>query len=127
MSSRSLFAALAFFCACSTREPAPEIASAPVLAPPGSPLAGMTTPSREAAQWRGVVDERLVAGGYTYLAVNDGASQRWVAVMGPGEPAGTAVVVHAFGTKQNFHSPRLDRDFDELVFASVEHDATAIR
>lgn len=124
MSSRSLFAALLVSIACSTREPAPELASAPILAPPGSPLAGMTAPSGEQARWHGVVDERLAAGGYSYLAVNDGTTQRWVAVMGPGEPAGTAVVVHAFGTKQSFHSPRLDRDFDELVFASVEHDAT---
>ena len=100
--------ALGLLLAC-TREPPPT---------GGSPLQGLA-PAHE-REWHGVVEERLVAGSYSYLAVRDAAALRWVAVMGPGEPPGRTVVVHAMGMRTDFHSARLDRDFAELFFATVQ-------
>ncbi|MFV8751571.1 hypothetical protein ACNOYE_13590 [Nannocystaceae bacterium ST9] len=66
----------------------------------------------------GEVVERLDAGGYTYLAVRtDDARIRW-AVVALGSPAvGERVHLRSFGLRREFRSKRLDRVFEELLFA----------
>jgi hypothetical protein len=96
----------------------PEVPIAAARAAGGSPLQGLV--AIDDATWTGVVEERLDAGSYTYLAVRDQAALRWVAVMGEGEAPGSNVLVHALGVRTDFHSARLDRDFAELVFATVQ-------
>lgn len=108
-----LLATMALACA---REPDAPIAAA--RASNGSPLHGLA--EIDDTTWAGVVEERLEAGSYTYLAVRDASALRWIAVMGPGEAPGRTVQVHALGVRNDFHSARLDRDFDELVFATVK-------
>lgn len=118
MACRSLLSSLLVGTfACSGPEP---VAVTPVTgpAPTANPFAALAP--ADTSPWSGVVQERLAAGSYSYLAVREGDALRWVAVMGPGQPPGTAVAVHALGMRKDFHSPRLDRDFDELVFATVE-------
>lgn|SRR5689334_18527839 len=96
----------------------PDVPVAAARAPSGSPLQGLA--AIDDTTWEGVVEERLEAGSYTYLAVRDASALRWVAVMGEGEAPGRTVQVHALGIRTDFHSARLHRDFDELVFATVQ-------
>ncbi len=82
----------------------------------GSPLAAATP---IVAVFEGEVERVLPAGGYTYLEIEGDAGARWVAVMGPGLPAGSRARVDAYAIQHDFHSRRLDRDFAELVFGTV--------
>ena len=94
-----------------TTRPRPQLAGPPVDLEP--PAAG-----RE--QLRGVVRERLVTGSYAYLRIElDDGSTPWVVTMGDAAELDTRVQVESFGTQHDFHSNRLDRDFDELVFGMV--------
>ncbi len=68
----------------------------------------------------GEVAARLEAGTYTYLRVRtDTGGERWVVTLGAGAPVGSAVRVVNMGTRRDFHSKRLDRTFDDLVFGIV--------
>lgn len=88
------------------------------------PLADMTPPAAGDERFDGVVEERLEAGSYAYLAVRTAdARLRWVATMGEGRPLGTHVVVRSMGTRTDFRSRRLDRTFSELVFGVVDDAA----
>ncbi|WP_157596450.1 hypothetical protein [Plesiocystis pacifica] len=66
------------------------------------------------------VESVVVAGSYRYLDLRlEGGDRRW-AVIAAGAPAvGERVAVDAFGLETNFHSHRLDREFDELLFAAL--------
>lgn len=86
----------------------------------GNPLSSAASPGSSERRFEGSVVERLSAGGYTYVAVADAGVARWVATMGDAPPAGAAVRVEAFAASDDFHSPRLDRDFDRLLFGTVE-------
>lgn len=68
----------------------------------------------------GEVAERLAAGSYTYVRVvdRDGES-RWVVTLGGAEPPGARVRVTRIGARRGFHSARLDRTFDHLLFGIV--------
>ena len=90
--------------------------SATVSAPP----TGM--PAIDAAQievLEGVVHELQPAGHYTYVRIGaPGAEGDWAVVMGrlDAEP-GEALTLRVDGSKTDFHSRRLDRDFEQLFFA----------
>ncbi|WP_428265522.1 hypothetical protein [Haliangium sp.] len=101
-------------------EARPAVASAVTPTASAHPLAGVSQADR-GAHLRGRVAERLDAGSYTYLdlALDDGG-RRWVVVMGaPAADRGDEIEVVAMGTRQDFHSRRLDRTFAELTFASL--------
>jgi hypothetical protein len=84
---------------------------------PGNPLAGISRSALDLAPVAGTVEERIPAGGYTYLSVRrrDGTSV-WVVTLGPGARPGDRVDVQSFGRKTSFVSARLHRTFPELVF-----------
>jgi hypothetical protein len=89
-----------------------------------NPLTAATEPSDAERNFAGNVVERLDAGGYTYVAVDRGEGRStWVATMGRGAEVGTRVRVEGFGVKEDFHSRRLDRRFERIVFGVVERDA----
>lgn len=115
--SIGLFAAV-----LASREPPPAVADAepaPEPARTGSPLAGLKTP--RSPSFVGVVETRLPAGSYTYLAVrDDDDALRWVATNGASVPAGSVVAVKSWGVRTDFYSRRLERSFPELEFGSVE-------
>lgn len=95
---------------------AADVAVAPLSA---NPLATLSPPSN--ASFAAIVDERLEAGSYTYMAVRTSDQRtRWIVTMGPGEAAGRSVRVKSMGERAEFHSPRLDRTFSPLTFATVE-------
>jgi hypothetical protein len=74
----------------------------------------------------GRVDQVLSAGSYTYARViSDAGSQRWVVTLSRGIAPGASVEVENMGTRRQFHSKRLRRTFDELVFGIVREQAAA--
>lgn len=105
-----------------TDEPSSEVAIAeppPQPAITGSPLSGGLQAPRSPS-FVGIVETRLPAGSYTYLAVRDDVQLRWVATNGQGAPAGSVVEVKSWGVRTDFYSRRLERSFPELEFGSVE-------
>jgi hypothetical protein len=69
---------------------------------------------------RGEIVEILRAGTYTYASVAcDDGTTRWVVTMRRGLSVGHRVDVTNMGVRRDFHSKRLDRTFDELVFGVV--------
>lgn len=85
-----------------------------------SPLLGLPPPPRGAERFSGRVVERKPAGSYGYLLVVDAAGvERWVVTLGHGQEPGALVDVKSFGVRRGFHSKRLGRTFDELVFGIV--------
>ena len=98
-------------------DPAPTAEARPTA--PSIPLAEMTPPAADEKTFAGVVEERLAAGSYTYLAVRTDSALRWVATMGDGAPLGARVQIENMGTRTDFFSRRLDRTFPELVFGVV--------
>ncbi len=70
----------------------------------------------------GVVEERLDAGGYTYLRVGD----RWVVGLDHGEQVGAVVEVKPLGLARDFRSARTGRTFDALWFGVVGGGGTTI-
>jgi hypothetical protein len=86
----------------------------------GSPLAGLSRAPSDLAPFGGTVEERLPAGGYTYLRVRrDDGGGAWTVTMGPGAGVGDRVVVKSFGRQTDFVSRRLRRTFPDLVFGVV--------
>ncbi len=73
----------------------------------------------------GVVHERRTVGPYTYIRVGAPATNGdWAVVMGPlGAEQGETITLSVHGSQANFHSRRLDRDFERLFFASVPSHA----
>ena len=69
----------------------------------------------------GRVEDVQVAGHYTYLRIGkDQGRQRWAVVIGrPTARVGDALRLKVHGSKTDFHSRRLNRDFDEVFFARV--------
>jgi hypothetical protein len=101
----TLFLAALFVSACNTGEPARG--GPPAMEPASGSLAGQ-------------IAERLDAGSYTYVLVDEGAGDRtWVVTLGDAEPVGARVRVTRFGARQDFRSARLGRTFDHLVFGIV--------
>ena len=100
----------------------PRSDSAPPAAARASrtPLDNLEPPAAGQDRFVGVVEQRLEAGAYSYLAVRSDGELRWVATMGEGRPVGSPITVRSFGTRTNFRSPRLHRTFDEVVFGIVE-------
>jgi hypothetical protein len=87
---------------------------------PGNPLADISRSEADLAPVSGTVEERLPAGGYTYLAVRrEDGTLVWTVTMGAGARVGDRVDVRSFGRKTSFVSRRLHRTFPELVFGLV--------
>ncbi len=88
--------------------------------PAGNPLVGLTPSDDERAPLVGRVVERLVAGSYTYVALErDDGRRAWAVTLGRGAPEGARARVRSFGVKKNFYSARLRRTFPELIFGSL--------
>lgn len=67
---------------------------------------------------RGTVAETMDSGGYTYMRVENGAMNVWVAAMQMEVEVGDRVTVEGGSMMQGFRSRTLDRTFDAIVFAS---------
>ena len=73
----------------------------------------------------GVVHEVLWAEHYTYVRVGAaGTDGDWAVVMGTLDATtGEAITLSVQGSQRDFHSRRLNRDFERLFFASVPSHA----
>jgi hypothetical protein len=62
------------------------------------------------------IEERLDAGGYSYLRLDDG---RWVVGLDKGHAPGDAVRIVPFGVARDFESHRTGQTFDTLTFGML--------
>lgn len=67
---------------------------------------------------QGVVLERLDAGVYSYLHIQDASKKYWIAVNKVELPDGAQVRFKEELRAKNFDSKALNRSFDEIIFAS---------
>lgn len=89
--------------------------------------AGPAQPPRDIEQipadervYAGTALEVLPAGSYTYLRVrDDSGEERWLVIVGGTVCVGDKLALDGFGRRRDFYSKRLDRRFDELVFAAI--------
>jgi len=66
----------------------------------------------------GTVAETMDAGGYTYVLVDDGVSQNWLAVLKTTVEVGQEVSYYDGMVMENFVSKTLDRTFDKIIFSN---------
>lgn len=90
-------------------------ASSPAL----HPLLDAQSVEDAEAQFDGHVTQRIPAGGYTYIEVQTGSTRHWVATLGGDFSPGERVQVNAFAARDDFHSNRLSRRFDRVLFGVV--------
>jgi hypothetical protein len=89
-------------------------------APGSNPLPGLSRAPPERSHVRGRVEQRILAGSYTYLALrSDDHALRWAVTLGRGAPEGAQVAVRSVGSSPHFYSRRLRRTFDDLLFGFV--------
>ena len=91
-------------CSKSADEPAAENAALSAPVPPG--------------MVRGEVLETMNSGGYTYVFMNTGQDQRWVAALETTVEVGDVVQTDAGIVMTGFTSKTLDRTFDAVYFVS---------
>ncbi len=87
-----------------TQQPA---ATAPAPAAPAAPSVKS-----------GKVTETMNAGGYTYLLVDDGTAQTWLAVLKTNVAVGQEISYYDGMVMQNFESKTLGRTFDSIIFSN---------
>lgn len=74
----------------------------------------------ERAEELAEVTEVLLAGPYTYIRYESASDEeRWLATLRTEAEAGEAVQVVRYGSRQDFHSRRLERDFPLLHFGRI--------
>lgn len=70
---------------------------------------------------KGVVQEAIHAGGYTYLQLECALDVTcWVVVMGKGADTGADIELTVWATHPSFSSPKLKRTFSPLAFATLK-------
>lgn len=96
-------------------EPEPEIEPIPARAPTADSVAETD------AEFEGRVREVLLAGSYAYFEVELASGEvRWVVTMDAPPTRGDQVRVEAFGERRNFHSRRLAREFERVLFGEYD-------
>ena len=89
-----------------------------------NPFQAHALPSAQRRWLEGRVLERLSAGHYVYLRVATSAGERsWLVSLAATTPRGERVRALVLGRAERFHSRRLGRDFDPLLFAAVRSAA----
>lgn len=88
-------------------------------APAGGSAAAPHAAAPAAAQSTGEVKSVATAGGYTYLEVLRGGATIWVAAPETSIKAGDKVSWDGGMVMRNFSSKSLNRNFDEIIFASA--------
>lgn len=90
--------------------------SAAATLPPGhAPVPGMSGGQQELPN-AGIVKETIAAGNYTYLRVEDEGKETWLALPKREVPVGAHVRYVDGEVMTNFHSPSMNRTFDEVIF-----------
>ena len=109
--------------ACS-KAPASSASNATTAASPAVPPAmpahekRSPVPQDPAETATGTIVETMDAGGYTYVRLDTGTEQIWVATSPIAVKVGETLTVPLEMPMQNFHSAKLGRDFPLIYFAS---------
>ncbi|MFH2123192.1 MAG: DNA-binding protein [Pseudomonadota bacterium] len=93
----------------------PKVAPAPVATTPVTPAPAATTPQSNTIS--GTVLETMDAGGYTYLQVDTGKAQQWVAIPESKVRKGEKVSYYDGMVMPNFTSKSLNRTFESILFS----------
>lgn len=80
-----------------------------------APVPGMSSSPQEMPN-EGIVKETIAAGNYTYLLVEDGGKETWLALPKRDVPVGAHVRYVNGELMKDFHSPSMNRTFDEVLF-----------
>jgi hypothetical protein len=128
-SQRSLpYLAFAGICALSVCLPAtvshdPVVPQRTASAPP-NPFVENVLPSRERRWLHGTIDLRLAAGPYVYLRLREAdGSEAWLVSLAATTAKQDRVRALVLGQADHFHSQRLNRDFEPLLFAAVRSES----
>jgi hypothetical protein len=116
--------AVALTIACNAHDaPAPRSDTSGV-----NPFATHAAPPEQRRWIEGSVEERLVAGSYVYLRLRTSEPDEtlWVASLAGTTPEAWRVRVLVLGSAEHFHSRRLNRDFDTLLFGAVRAASLAL-
>jgi len=70
-----------------------------------------------AATFTGVIQEKLSSGGYTYMKVQEGKNNYWIAMTQRDVKVGDTISYTEQGWMKNFHSKTLNRTFENILFA----------
>lgn len=120
----ALALALTFATACSQEEPAKPTAQP--AATPATPASAPAAPAADSTVLSGKVLETMDAAGYTYVLIDNGSKQSWVAGPSTQVAVGDEVMAAEGGVPMvNYHSKTLDRDFDVVYFVSSILNASA--
>lgn len=87
-----------------------------------SPLSSATPHVRDG---HGRVVERLQAGSYGYLRLDEEPRESWFVVMGTAPSIGTKLKFRTYAVANDFHSPRLKRRFERIYFTSIKPQGTS--
>lgn len=99
---------------------------AAVLAVPAAAFpGGAPAAPGQARALKGVVQEALPAGAYTYLLIKTPAGPQWAAVEKTELKAGATVTVYEATVMEDFKSPLLKRTFERVVFGTLAGPARA--
>ena len=69
-------------------------------------------------QHTATVLESMSSGGYTYMKVQDGSKNYWIAMTQRAVSKGDTISYSEQGWMQNFHSKTLNKTFDSILFAA---------
>ena len=70
---------------------------------------------------KGIVQRAIHVGGYTYLELECALDVTcWAVVMGRGADEGADIELNVWATHPSFRSPKLNRTFSPLAFATLE-------
>lgn len=83
--------------------------------PPANPIATFTLAKPERVS--GCVVERIPAGSYLYVRLDDG---RWLATLRATATDSRCIESTVFARAPRFHSSRLQRDFEQLSFGTLK-------
>jgi len=88
----------------------------PLAAPPGHPPVPADPSARDNLPNVGQVSETIPAGSYTYLHVTQGGEEAWLAIPRRDVPVGAEIRYADGAPMTDFHSPSLNRTFEEVLF-----------
>lgn len=87
----------------------------------------------EPAVRKGKVVESMNAAGYTYILVDDGTEQKWIATMAAEVKEGEEISYYDGAVMENWTSKTLNRTFDKVVFSNglvgkmpIQHGASPV-
>jgi len=103
--------------ACNRQSAETEQQPVQETAPATTPTVASPSPAAVSTK-KGTVVETMDSGNYTYILVDDGAQQTWVALLKSPVEVGQEIAYYDGMVMENFVSKTLDRTFDKIIFSN---------